>query len=577
MRSVGWIISASLVLCIARSSGADSAKGIQPALDNPLAPRGGVLMLPLTAERPGDDWPRTLEIRLADDRRLTAEVAWMESVPPSEQAVRWTQDPRRLRIRTVARTDDTSLVPDDGSGAGPYLIARLPIDGAGTMKIQGQTIHPAWCDLPSTDPLDRADAIAPEGTLTLEEAPDRPDPQSPFEYWRWVLLADRLDLSPPVPAGDELEQLAAIHYATLWRIGLKRLATLSERIAFECRTMLTRTAVDRARTVATWQIDPYQASTLLSSLIDFAATDQSALASAAAWLDRQPTIILWPEDESGDQVRLAMTSLRDDAIPVSLQWLGAGESAPASRLQLEPGVIAHVTIDRMPLQAGPLLGAARLVEPPVQTLRVQAGSQTLDMACGPRVIQAKPPGVTFRPLSPPITLADALLNRAVRPLAERATSVQVRRLGERWEVFADCRRIVERQQTVDAAALRSYEDLRGIEAITILIGAEDDPSGIWLTVPEHDYPAIVRGPPSTDLQVHKRSFGDRWHCRIVLPEQWFSAAHSNPAFLGLIRSHNDSPQLESGPAPTPPWRISVGRIALDLAHWDDLPSVEAEP
>lgn len=555
---------------------AGSVDGIRPAVASPVAPRGGVMMLPLVAQRPGDDWPRTMEVRLADDRRVTADVVWISVRKDQQGFTSWTSDPRRLTLRSIERTDDTSATFDAAAGEGPYLIVRLPDDGDGPLKVEGRTLTPVWRDVPWTDPLADA-APAPDRALPLEQAPDRPDVESPFEYWRWVLLADRLGLNPPAPAGDDVQKLAAEHYAVLWRMGLARLNGISPRIARECRSMLTRTALDRNRTAATWIVDPAQIASLLATLIDFTRSDQQALAAAVAWLEQQPLFTLWPEDESGGDVRLAITSLRDDAIPVTLAWLGS--SQPASELQLEPGIIAHITVSRMPMQPAPIGSGQREMEPPMQTLRVESGvggaSTSLDIPCGSRVIEARPPGITFRPLSPPMSLADAQFNRAPAIQPERATLAHVRRIGARWEVFFEGGRILEKQQTLDRSAIREFDDLRGIEAVTILLGRdENDPSAIWLTIPEHDWPALIRGQNHPDLQVHKRSFADRWNCRIVLPDAWFSAAETNPAFIAFIRTHGDTNDLETGPAPSPAWRISTGRIAIDLSHWDDLPTVD---
>ncbi len=577
-------VSAFTTLLLASPAFADSVKGVRPGLLAPIAPRGGVLMIPLVAERAGDNWPRTIDIKMADGRKIEGVVVWI-ATRPDAGPVTWTSDPRRLSLREIDRTDDTLQLLGNSAGEGPYLLARLPENGDGALQIEGRNVNPVWRDVPWNDPLRDAEAPAPDGALTLEEAPDRPDPQSPFEYWRWVLLADRLGLRPPTPllaggggegdaGGDDLQRLAAEHYAVLWRIGMARLAAGSRRIAMECRDMLTRTAVDRSRTAATWVTDPTQISTLLGELLDFTRPDQDALSSAVAWLDQQPTITVWPEDASGDQVLLAMTSLRDQAIPVSFTWLGSKQ--PPARQQVEPGVIMHVSVNRLPLQPPPIVGAARLVEPPTQLLRIDAGDQHIDLNCGPRVTVARPPGVTFRPLSPPISLADAQFNRVMQTPGDRVTIVQIRRLSGRWEVFFECRRDQEKQQTLDPTSLRSFDDLRGIEAVTLLLGREEEDGApaVWLTIPEHDWPAVVRGANLPDLQVHKRSFADRWNCRVVLPDQWFSAAETNPAFVAFIRSHNDSAQLETGPAPSPPWRVSPGRVALDLAHWDDLPTAE---
>ncbi|HVP74214.1 MAG TPA: hypothetical protein VMS30_10780 [Phycisphaerales bacterium] len=573
IQHLGFTICLLLVLALGQSSMAESVDGVRPAVMNPIAPRGGVMMIPLTAERAGDNWPRTLDVELTDGSKLVADVAWVH-LHRDLSLAGWTTDPRRLAIRAVERADDTSVSIDSAAGEGPYLLVRLPAAGDGPVKVEGATINPIWCDAPWTDPLrDPADA-APEAAMSMQEAPDRPDVQSPFEYWRWVLLADRLGLKPPAPPGDDLQRLAAEHYAVLWRLAMQRLTSLSSRIAHECRHMLTRTAVDRSRIVATWIVDPKLVASLQAVLLDFSLTDQQLLSASVAWLGQQPSVMAWPEDLSGDQVRLTVTSLRDDAIPLRLAWVGFEK--PAAAVQLEPGIIAHMTFDRLPLQPSTTLGGARLTEPATQTLRIASGETVIDMPCGPRVVEARPPGVSFQPAAAPLTLADVQFNRALAVPLERSTFVQIRRLGGRWEAFVECRRLVEKQQLLDRPSLRTYDDLRGIEAITLLLGREDGEGqhAVWLTVAEHDWPAVIAGEDLPDLQVHKRSFGDRWYCRIVLPERWFSAAETNPAFVAFIRSHGDDQQLETGPVPSPAWRAAPGRMALDLSRWDDLPTTD---
>ena len=562
-----------LALALSRPCLGDSVDGVRPALMNPIAPRGGVMMTPLTAERPGDNWPRTLDLKLADGSELLADVVWVH-VRRDLSPTGWTSDPRRLAIRAIERTDDTSRSIDRAAGEGPYLLVRLPAAGDGPVRVEGTTITPSWRDAPATDPLrDPADAAA-EAAMSMEQAPDRPDVLSPFEYWRWVLLADRLGLTPPPPPGDDLQRMAAEHYAVLWRLAMQRLASLSSRIAHECRHMLTRTAVDRRRIVATWIVDPQQVAALQAALLDSSLTDQQSLSSVVAWLGQQPSMMTWPEDLSGDQVRFAVTSLRDDAIALNLSWLGYDK--PAAAVQLEPGIIAHMTFDRLPLQPSTTLGGARLIEPPMQTLQIASGQTRIDLPCGPRVVEARPPGVSFQPAAAPLTLADVQFNRALAAPLERSTFLQIRRLGGRWEAFFECRRLIEKQQLLDRPSIRSYDDLRGIEAVTLLLGREEDDGqhAVWLTVAEHDWPAVIAGENLPDLQVHKRSFADRWYCRIVLPERWFSAAETNPAFVAFIRSHGDDQQLETGPVPSPAWRAAPGRMALDLSRWDDLPSAD---
>src|SRR5205085_7199869 len=94
--------------------------------------------------------------------------------------------------------------------------------------------------------------------MTMMGSPDRPDPDSPFEYWRWCLLADRLGMHAPEPRGTDIETLAAEHYALLWQVGMEQLASRSHRLAERCRDLLVQTCLDENRPFAAWITDPQQ-------------------------------------------------------------------------------------------------------------------------------------------------------------------------------------------------------------------------------------------------------------------------------------------------------------------------------
>src|SRR5687767_4448257 len=171
-----------------------SISGIQSKAVQPICPRGSVLMLPLVADRPGDDWPSTLQISFGDDQTVVGQVAWVYEQSPQLER-HWTDDPRGLGIRAVLPTDDSSQVVPSGI-TGPYLLARLPIDADGPLQLLKQTLTPVWRDIPAIESLQFTDAV-PSSTdrgdrqmsfqrprLPLSASPDRPDPVSPFEYWR---------------------------------------------------------------------------------------------------------------------------------------------------------------------------------------------------------------------------------------------------------------------------------------------------------------------------------------------------------------------------------------------------------
>lgn len=563
------LLPALILLLLSGAATAAPVKGIRAAVEHPIAPRGGVLMLPLTAEQHGDRWPSEIELTLADGRTVVGRVAWIEPLP--ESPVRhWTDDPRGLRIRAVRPGDDSSAI-DRNSTLGPYLLARMPADVDGRIQMFRQSITPSWRDPVNTaDHTDRME-------LALAQSPDRPDPNSPFEYWRWVLLADRLDMRAPAPAGDEIQQMVAEHYAALWRIALARLAQHSPRIAEQCRDLLTQTCIDRRQPFAVWVSDPAQVGSLLGRLLRESPSGggPELISDAVAWIDDQQSLMLWTESEAGDQVRLLAATAMPDPVVARFQWLESKE--PAVAVQVEPGVLSQVIIDRMK-PAPPPIGMPEVPELPRQTLDVQVDRWREQIVFGPRVVEAHPPGVYFRPLAPPLTLAEMQMSRQRSMPPDRATFVHLRRLSGRWEVFFECRRPESVMTSgwgkwkveIDGSSLDS---LRGTEAVTLLLGPDTADQGpeIWLTIPENDWARVVRGENDGTLQVHKRQLKDRWFCRVVLPDSWFSADLPGPALIGFVRSHGDTMQLETGPNACLPWRPTPSRAAIDLTQWDDLP------
>ena len=121
---------------------ADAAKGIRVEATTPVVVRGGVIMLPLVAERPGDRWPETFRITLDDGRRIDARVVWIEPAPVTSLS-RWALDTAGLAARWVEPGDDTSA----GTGA-PYIVAQMPEDGSGALRMGDQTLDVTWLDRP---------------------------------------------------------------------------------------------------------------------------------------------------------------------------------------------------------------------------------------------------------------------------------------------------------------------------------------------------------------------------------------------------------------------------------------------
>jgi len=579
--------SAALAGCLSRTAAAvllvlwgigqaafgDAVRGILALTEEPIAPRGGVLMLPLGAQHHGENWPATIPLIFADGATIEGTVVWIyarERDPARPR--RWTGDPSGLAVRPIAPGDDSTA----GEGA-PYLLARLPADGEGPIEVGNPgsgRLRPVWRDLYEA-PIRVDEPESKPLHMQLEDSPDRPDPRSPFEYWRWALLAERLGSRPPsAHAYGPVGSLVAEHYAGLWRIGLGRLARPSPGVAATCRDLLTRICTDRGSPggrFAGWVAEPEELRRLLSILLDPSRTEARLVNEALAWADIRRPLLVWQEGADGEQVQLAIVNRGFEAHVAKLAWEGTADIPIA--VELQPGLLTRVRLDRPPLP-GPT-GLAQEEEPQRQVLLIEAPGQPVRVVFGRRRVTARPPGVFFPPLLPPLTLAEIESGRQHLIEPARATSMHVRRLWDRWEVFFECRREHEDPGTaVGDDPLRSFAgplDVRGVEAVTLLIGPEDDPT-VALTVPETGWHRLFIGGNDGTLQVHRRSFSDRWYCRIVLPEAWLPVLMESTALrFGGIRAHGDGVGVETSPATSAPWCQAPGRAAILLGAWDGVP------
>jgi len=381
-----------------RTGHAETVQQIRSAAERPVLVRGSVLMLPLTAGRPGDGWPATMELTWGRERTMVGTVAWLEPAAALLER-RWTDDPRSLHVRAV-RPDDDSRTLEASGGYGPYLLAEIPEDGAGELRLGQQKMKPHWVDqlqvrVVASSEIDAADDLGP----------DHPDPNSPFEYWRRVVLAERAAETPPPPPGDELQRMAGQSIADLWRVGLARLRRGDPAAAQVVIDQLTRTASDRGQRFAAWVTDPQRLSDLLNTLLTMNRRDEEIAADAMAWASRTETIMFWPHAEHGPQVQVNVCSLQAEPLPATLRW--RDDDGPPLRAILPPRVLTTITVSRPPLPSPAALGLPAPPEPARHTLLMGVSGREYEINVGVRQVTAKPPGVFFRPLMPPLSLDEA--------------------------------------------------------------------------------------------------------------------------------------------------------------------------
>jgi hypothetical protein len=556
-------VSAAIVLWGAvRSAAAEPVQGVRCRITEPIAVRGGVLMVPLEAERDGDGWPQTLDLVPIGGDPNPGVVAWVHPAAPSAGR-RWTDDPRGLAVRMIEPTDDTSV----GGTGSPYLLARLPREGGGPLRIGKQTLHPRWRNQVTRI---RRSGWPATGALELTSAPDRPDPDSPFEYWRWVLLADRLGLEPPASkAYGAVAGLLAEHDAGLWQLGLARLSVRDPDVSKRCRDLLTRICLDGEQPLAAWVIDPVSSSGLLAILLNFERPDFEIVEAAHEWVDLQDVIVMRVPPPEPGLAGVGIINPLDEPISVRFMWLGSKRIAAAATIK--PGELTRVYVKApTALQTSGSTDLGRRGAE-VQVLMMDASGRQRRLTFRVGDLSVRPPGFVFTPLRPPLTLAEAQAGW-VRPLsADRSTTAQLRKLNRRWELFIECRRPQGAEPSRGAASVAGVQDTLGVEAVTVFLGGEW--TGVSLTVPETGWHSMIRGDHDGTLEVHRRSYQDQWFCRIVLPDPWLDGADKGPARVGIVRTHGDGESFETTPYPTLPWQLEPGRADIRLDTWDDL-SVE---
>lgn len=546
---------------------AGPVRGVRILGDTPMVLRGGVMLVPLMADQGGDRWPRTLDLTLSDGRRVPGQVLWIHTQPEYRE-VRWTEDPRRLAVRAVQPADDSSTLPPV-SAVGPFLVARMPTDVDGIVQLNQQVIRPRWIDLPK-DFGRRYDRLP---TLPGSPAADLPDTESPFEYWRWILLSQKLGLNAPNLSFNPVQVMVAEYYAGLWGAGIQRLMALDVRLGRSCLDHLTRVCSDRGKAFAAWEADPRRLGDLLSMLLELDRSTPRRLEQIRIWCEQREPILFWTEAEYPDHVRLAMVNTSNQEIITKFIWIHTPDVPSA--VVVEPGVLMHVRIDRaVPQRPAPVeMAPANGQDPHVLIIDVAARQYRMEFS--PRSISARPPGISFGVFNPPWSLGTLQTRTRHRTPNAYATSAHFRRREGQWEIFFECHR-PRADSPIELSRFSNYEDVRHIESVTVLIGDESGDGGprIALTVPESGAWRLYRGASDGSLEIHRRSYEDRWYCRIVLPDSWMLPRLGPSTFIGCSRSHADLPSIETAPRSGVPWRVNPGWLSIDLSRWTDRPDFE---
>jgi hypothetical protein len=522
----------------------------------PIAVRGGVLRLSLEVRSQNDPVPDTIPAQLPDGRMLLGYPAAI--VPrPVERSRVWTEEPRGIAVQSLA-----GQVVRRGTQV--TLFVPVPTQADGPIEIGNQHLSPTWCDRPAPDRLaaNEQPSDAAGGLYAV------PDPASPFAAWRRWILAVRRGSPPDTDATrgySRIQNLAAEHETALWQVALSRLERIDAAAADAVRHLLSATCLDAGTDVAVWLTDPTQSAALLDLLLDFGKQDRIVHAEVDAWLNAQSPIIAWVAWNNQQGAELAIANPFTQSRRATVRWLQPRnrEDIRAHDIELPPGVVSRVFIPRRSTENDlPGIRRATTAATP-DVLEVVIGQQRYLLVADQAHEVAAPPGAFFHRLRAPLRLWELRAGTQQDLPDGVATFVHLRRLGGRWELFVEARR---------PSADPSPSGTAG-ESIVILLGQRtaQREADVILAVPEIGWHEIVAGPRDSALQVHRRSYPDRWYCRIVLPARWIEHAMVGDAPLAIgvrRRSGIDVCNDQCAPDATMPWNVAPARSLIDLTGWD---------
>ncbi len=524
---------------------------------SPIVPKGGVLLVQLLSENPGNDWPSIIDVTLENGQVISGHIGWIEQ---NSNATHWAKN--NFRIRPIDSTDDTAAIHPRDTITGPVLLVELPSNAQGLIHFGGDALDPTWVDLPTEFPVLDITSINITQTQQVIDSDALPE-WNPLEYWRWTLVASRNGVAAPKPSIEsEVARLASLQGAQLWLVGFDRLARCSRGVAAACRDLLTNTANDMGNSFACWTMHSEQLNSLLSIMVDPTISSRQRTTRALRWTEEQLPFIQWLENVYGNTVSVATANPTLESQIAVLRW--HVENDIPLVVEIPSKDTARVNVERLPVIDSSLFGPAT-IESQIEWLELQIGKQTFSLPIVPQKVVARPPYVALQELHPLWNLQQLQLQNPSQAKDEQ-TTVQLRKLLGKWELYIECNGRSTGAQLTNGMV--DLQHLQGFEALTIL---HPESSGIVVIPPEGN---PVQNNISEEMRIHRCAYENKWAVRVEIPEEWI--AHDSISF-SVIRSHGDSDRIETGPLPCVPWNINPKPIVIDLTQWDEVQQFPTHP
>jgi hypothetical protein len=527
------------------------ASTLEVLVERPVAVRDAPILVPV---RITGSAPAAVSVRaIADDgsaRVFEAPILWPRRPQVGEvEPRRWARASNELRLSRERQTGATDAYLALDPPPGPMRTERF--------ELGSTRIAPRWFDAASLDPADgllarlarRASAVTPPGApaalLSL------PDPAAPFERFRWEIgRAIRGWDAPPALEAGSPDELAARATTALWLAALARLASVSEGVAVECAEMLVATCRDETAPapIAAWIADPAALSSMLALALDSARTGDALAEAMLSWLRVRSPLQLWVEDETRDEVVLALANPSTSEEVVRLSWLDSMwldvDDPPLAALAMA----GEVTRVRVPRPRRAEIDGARIPQDDGRaTLRIEHRGEVRTLVVTPPVVRAGVAGVVLARLVAPLDLVSVSVGTDAPAPPELAAAASLRPRLESWEVFAEVR--TGRAPTAEDAIA-----LTGAGGATITVrgdGSVDDPAG------------LVAADPGGAGTLEFRAFADRFRVGFVLPPAWIERVEGDAVVaLGLRRTGPEG--VADAPFAAVPWRATPRLLGVDL-------------
>ena len=534
----------------------NSLAQISAAVDHPAAARGGVMAIPLHQQSANEPWPSHLTVQRIDGApAFEGVIAWIGAkAPPTERT--WTQAQEQLDIRPIAMAPRD--INPELSGT-VVLLAKTPRDIGGALAVGISKVEPAWLELAEVEP-DTAKL-----PLNCSETYALPDPIAPAEWFRWWLIADRLDRNPPPAVGDETQRLFALHRAQLWQAGIERIERQSPGVAAEIRERLTAVCVESEaaqsmKPKASWIANAGVLADILSNLIATDGNDEKAMQRSLSLIQSISPVTFWPEADDGRAIHFAACNASPEEIVIQFAWVEA-PSLPPLAMRLPPYGISRIAIDRpAELMPDPLTSEQ---SPTVGSLLLTWPKNSTRINVAPAQSVIRPPGFSLGLFLPTLSLADAQTGKIQPVPSSWSTTASIRRKFGHWEIFAECLR----------------KETRIEDELDITIGDSNRPMG-RIRVGEAGLRKVDLPSGASAPEVRTDSFADRWRCVVEIPEEWLPAnANGRPFVIGISRITNGPSSRQTAIAAAAPWQIGPPLLQLEASKWIDPPiqRVNASP